>query len=518
MLLGEFMNIVVVGGGTAGWLTALFLLKKLEGQHTVTVVESSKLGIIGVGEGTTGYLAGVVTNELWNFGCNQDEFIKETGALIKYAIKHKGWTSNLEDSYIAPIDGSFTFKMLPDLLFAYGLKNLPRKDFHMITPLGYKVKKNLSSFSNSTKSFVNSNYGFHVDGNLVGKYFKKLCMQQDNITHIDCEISTVNLDEQGNISELVSTDGQTIKGDFFLDCSGFAKLLIKHLPNKWISYKENLPVNTAMPFLLPYAENETPESFSTAWAQTCGWMWRTPLLHRKGNGYTFCDAFTTPEKAQEEIATVLGHSIDPIKIIKFESGRLENAWVNNCVAIGLSAAFLEPLEATGIHSVIVQLKNLVFEYIKPTAELTMNKGSIKQYNDRTGRLYDDLRDFLVMHYMGGRTDSEFWRHISSGATKTEFVDTLLEMSKSRLCTYNDFPDYYGNAGWAIYSFVMAGLGHIDPNIAHNEINISAMNKQTNMAQQTEQAFAQLLTNWQEESVDLMPFDKFCKFYQDNLCI
>ena len=512
------MNIVVVGGGTAGWLAALFLLKKLEVQHSVTVVESSKLGIIGVGEGTTGYLTAVVTNELWNFGCDQDEFIKETGALIKYAIKHKGWTKDLDQHYIGPIDGSLTHKMLPDLLFAHGLKNLPREDLHMISPLGYKIKHNLSSFNYKTQSFVNSDYGFHVDGNLVGKYFKKLCMKQDNIRHIDCEITGVNLDNRGFVKELVSSDNQTISGDFFLDCSGFAKLLIKHLPNKWISYKKNLPVNTAMPFLLPYKDGESPEPFSTAWAQKSGWMWRTPLLHRKGNGYTFCDAFTTVEKAQEEIETVLGHAIDPVKIIKFESGRLKNAWVNNCVAIGLSAAFLEPLEATGIHAVIVQLKNLIFEYIKPTAELTVNTGSIKQYNKRTGALYDDLKDFLVMHYMGGRTDSEFWKYISSGATKTEFIDILLTMSKNRLCTYNDFPEYFGNAGWAIYSFVMAGLGHIDPDIAYNEIKIPAVDNQASMDRYTETAFGQKLMDWREESAELMPFDQFCKYYQDNLCI
>lgn len=512
------MNIVVVGGGTAGWLAALFLLKKLEGQHTITVVDSSKLGIIGVGEGTTGYLTSVVTNELWNFGCNQDEFIKETGASIKYGIKHKGWTSNLDQHYIGPLDGSLTYKMLPDLLFAYGLKKLPDDNFHLISPLGYKIKNNLSSFNYKTQSFVNSDYGFHVDGHLVGKYFKKLCMRQENINHIDCEIIGVNLDDRGYVKELISLDNQIIKGDFFLDCSGFAKLLMKHLPNKWISYKENLPVNTAMPFLLPYDVEETPEPYTTAWAQKAGWMWRTPLLHRKGNGYTFCDAFTTPEKAQEEIETILGQEIDPIKIIKFESGRLENVWVNNVVAIGLSAAFLEPLEATGIHAVIVQLKNLIFEYIKPTVDLTVNTGSIKQYNNRIGTLYEDLKDFVVMHYMGGRTDSEFWKHISSGATKTEFVDTLLTMSKNRLCTYNDFPEYFGSAGWGIYSFVMAGIGIIDADMAYNEIKIPAMDNQTSMDRYTETAFGQTLTNWRQESADLMPFDQFCKFYQDNLCI
>ena len=129
---------------------------------------------------------------------------------------------------------------------------------------------------------------------------------------------------------------------------------MKHLPSKWVSFKENLPLNTGMPFHLKYKEGEIPEPYTTAWAQKAGWMWQIPLLDRKGCGYVYDDNFTTPEKAQEEIETILGQEIDPIRIIKFDSGRQESAWIKNCVTIGLSSAFLEPLEATSIHSTIVQ--------------------------------------------------------------------------------------------------------------------------------------------------------------------
>ena len=138
-----------------------------------------------------------------------------------------------------------------------------------------------------------------------------------------------------------------------------------------------------MPFNLKYKQDEIPEPYTTAWAQKAGWMWQIPLMDRKGCGYVYCDAYTTPDKAQEEIETILGQEIDPIRTIKFSSGRQESAWIKNCVTIGLSSAFLEPLEAISIHSTIAQANNLFLECVKPTINNTINKGSIAIYNKRT---------------------------------------------------------------------------------------------------------------------------------------
>ena len=287
---------------------------------------------------------------------------------------------------------------------------------------------------------------------------------------------------------------------------------MKHLPSKWVSFKENLPLNTGMPFHLKYKEGEIPEPYTTAWAQKAGWMWQIPLLDRKGCGYVYDDNFTTPEKAQEEIETILGQEIDPIRIIKFDSGRQESAWIKNCVTIGLSSAFLEPLEATSIHSTIVQANNLFLEYVKPTFDETINEGSMSIYNKRTRKLYDDVKDFLVLHYMGGRDDSEFWKYIKTGATQTEFVKELLAMAKSKTPTFNDFPHYQGAAGWPLYSYVMEGINVLNKDIAGAELDMQF--KEGDLYELTQQSYYELQHQWQDATQYCYTYKEFIEYFRE----
>jgi tryptophan halogenase len=191
-------------------------------------------------------------------------------------------------------------------------------------------------------------------------------------------------------------------------------------------------------------------------------MWQIPSQHRKGCGYVFDDNFITADQAQAEIETTLGRPIDPIRVLKFDTGRLENVWEKNCLAIGLAAAFAEPLEATSIHTTIAQLMTFVFEFLKPKLEDTLNPGSRNSYNRRTAKLYDATKEFLIAHYMGGRTDSEFWKYVSSGKTKTEFVDNLLTMCKTQMPANRDLDISFAAPDMGLWSFVLAGLGHITP--------------------------------------------------------
>lgn len=505
------MKIVIVGGGTAGWVTAIMAAKR-HPYHEVVVIESTKIGVIGVGESTTGMLTDILTNWNFDFDCDHDEFIAETGATLKYAIKHHGWTNNIDDYYIGPIDGSFTRDSTPDAMFAYGLDKLSNRDLINVSQCGYWIANNKSNFSRLTNQFENSRHAMHVDAHLVGKYFKKKCLKEINASHIDSEVVDVKLKENGFIQSVTLINGDTIDGDFFIDCSGFSKILMKHMPSKWVSYQKNLPLNTGLPFQLTYKEGEMPESYTTAWAQKNGWMWQIPLMDRKGCGYVFCDAYTTPDKAQEEIETILNRKIDPIKVIKFDTGRQESAWINNCVTIGLSSAFLEPLEATSIHSTIVQAKTLIFEYIKPSFNDTMNEGSRNVYCQRTRKMFDDVKDFLVMHYMGGRQDSEFWKYIDTGATKTEFVSNLLEMAKTRIPTSHDFPAYYGSAGWALYSYVMAGIGKINTTKAASELDL-VVPVHGDLSQLTKEAYYDLQDKWAAESKDWYSYSDFITYFR-----
>ena len=461
------MNIVVVGGGTAGWLAAALLVKQYPQIHNVTIIESTKIGIIGVGEATTGYFTDVLVHDLKDLGVDHDEFIIETGSNIKYGIKHKGWTPDPTQAYFAPIDGSYTASESPDYFFAYALGQLGKDKLTSISTQGHWYEHNKSNFG-VQKQFVKHTHALQVDAQLVGKYLRKKVLAKTNTVHIDDQITKVNLNEQGFIKSLDLESGNTVEGDFFIDCSGFARRLMRELESDWTSYKQHLPVDSAFPFLLKYAEGERPEPYILAHAQSSGWMWRTSLLDRTGNGYIYDSNFITQEQAQAEVERVLGREVEPLKLFKFDSGRQTNAWVKNCVAIGISYAFLEPLESTSIHSTIVQIKNFL-DYLRPTFEDTMNTGSIKFYNQRTAKSYDELVNFLVLHYMGGRTDTEFWRYVATGATKTEFVADLLEMCKNRMPNSNDFNKYYGSAGWPLYSYVLAGIGKLTPEVALNEL-------------------------------------------------
>lgn len=508
------MNIVVVGGGTAGWVTALMISAR-HPNHKVTVVESSKLGVVGVGESTTGWMTDVLSNYKFDYGCDHDEFIIETGATLKYAIHHKGWTNNIDKGYIAPIDGSASRNTVPDFLVSWGQHNLQSSDFIKIAKCGYTISHNKSNFDKFNKQFIGFDHAMHIDANLAGQYFKKITLKKPNTSCIDNVVKTVNLNsENGFIKSIILEDGKVIEGDFFIDCSGFNKVLMNAVaPGKWISYQKNLPLNTGLPFLLKYKETEMPESYTTAWAQKNGWMWQIPLMDRKGCGYVFCDAFTTPDKAQEEIETILGQPIEPIRTIKFDAGRQESAWVKNCVSIGLSSAFLEPLEATSIHSSVVQAHNFAAEYLKEDLVETMNEGSRKVYNRRTRVMYDDVKDFIVMHYMGGRTDSEFWKMIDSGVTRTDFVDTLLHMGKTKVPSDNDFFNYPGAAGWPLYSFVMNGLNLIDKTASATDLK-TLMPGHGDLQSVATEVYYNMQDVWGESLQNCYSYDEFIRYFRD----
>ena len=454
------MEIVVVGGGTAGWLAAL-MISKIKPEHTVTVIESSKIGIIGAGEGSTGSLTTIVQNEMYNLGCVEQDFVKECDATLKLGIKHINWNKNVSGHYIAPIDGSPTSNDRCDIVFQHALGYRDQNLLHLATELGYKIHHNKNSFVEK-----DGNHAYHFDAHKVGKYFKKI----SNTAHIDSEVENVVLNsETGWIEKLKLSNGQTIQGDMFIDASGFNQILMKAVGGKWKSYKKNLPVNSALPFLLPYEEDEIIEPVTNAWAQNNGWCWQIPTLHRRGCGYVFCDDFVTPEQAQDELEKTIGKKVDPIRLLKFESGRQEKLWIKNVLSVGLCAAFAEPLEATSIHTTIMQLKHFVFGCLSNTAEITCNDAQIDSYNNINGHLYDTVKDFLVAHYTCGRNDTEFWKYIDSGATITPFVEDIHAMCKHRVPNATLFPRQEGSAGWPLWSYVLAGTGKLSDEVCRKEI-------------------------------------------------
>jgi tryptophan halogenase len=460
------MRITVVGGGTAGWLAAL-MIKKVQGDsHDVTVVESSQIGIVGAGEGSTGYLTDIIQGNTWDYGCNEADFLAETNATIKLGIKHKEW-KRLGHEYIAPIDGSAIATTGTDYLLLHAILN--DLNPHEASENGKLIQSNMSSFYFEDGKIENTkSHAYHFDAHLVGQYFKKVCGQ--DVTHIDAKVLDINVDPNGNVDSIVLDNGQTVQSDFFVDASGFARLFGKKLGIDWISYAKHLPVNTAMPFLIPHTDGKRIEPVTTAWAQKAGWMWQIPTQDRYGCGYVFDNNFLSNDEAQIEIEQKLGMEIEPIRFLNFETGRSDKFWFKNCLSIGLAAAFAEPLEATSIHSTIVQLHSFIFDYLKDTKESTCNQGMINIYNRKTAKMYDDYKDFLAIHYVTERADSEFWRWIQTGELLPDKVLDYLELQKSKILHPNDFDQYYGYAGASLYNWVLTGIGIIDKKLAKSEMD------------------------------------------------
>ena len=475
------MNIVVVGGGTAGWLAA-FLISKTHPNYKVTLIESSKIGIIGAGEGSTGTLTSIVRNVDWDFGLNEEEFLRKTKASIKLGILHKDW-KDLNTEYIAPIDGPSSARFAgigtPVSLFHQLAFDKP---IHMASYNGYCIEYNSSSFYSNLDNA--GSHAYHFDGRLVGAFFKE---KSPLVKSLDAIVKDVDVNSAGEIVSLTLDDGSQVFGDFFIDASGFSRILAKAQDIKWVSYKEHLPVDTAIPFLIPFGDKEKIRPITTAWAQKNGWMWKIPTQERYGCGYNFSSQYTDVEAAKKEVELSLGHEITPIKVINFEPGKLETVWNKNCLSIGLSAAFLEPLEATSIHSTIVQLLGFVFNNLRDTVDETCNMGAVRAYNDIASVMYDGFRDFLSVHYASSRTDSEFWRDVSRDDRRTDKARDILNISSYRALSDMDFFKSTGFEGSVLHNWVLAGLGKLTKETAIKELEFY---KQTDFSKEFSNKFIQ----------------------------
>lgn len=440
------MKIVIVGGGTAGWLAAMILSNFYN--HSVTVIESSKIGIIGVGEGGT-HVIGSLINSNSELGFDPRSFMEDTRGSMKIAVLHKGWPN----TYHLPLDilpNTDREDFLPLLISQ-------NKNIREVSPLGiFLSEEKVPIRKDETDVWKETEWSFHFDGHLVGKWLKSKCK---HVEVIDSVVAEVNINESG-VSNLTLEDGRLVTGDLYIDCTGFQKLLMNKLGNKWISYSKNLIMNSAVPFRVPY---KRPINVHTqAEAMSAGWTWNIPLFEDVGMGYVYCDKFIEYDNVIKELENrYTDFKINPGKHIKFEAGRLENMWHKNCVSLGLASAFVEPLEATSIHATKIQIDAL--------GESLKNQSSKDLYNKDMGKIYDDIKDFIVLHYLGERTDTEFWRYCSSGAIMTDRVKEILEIASHRMLTEEDIPNPYNHLSYRAWNHVLAGLGKFTKEVAQKSI-------------------------------------------------
>lgn len=270
-----------------------------------------------------------------------------------------------------------------------------------------------------------------------------------------------------------------VTGDFFIDCSGFSKVLMSKLEGyQWIDQSDKLPVNKATIFK-PETEKNPKYPFTHAIANTSGWIFEIPTRHKVGRGYIHCDEYIQEDEVIQEIESQYGE-VDVLKTINFSAGRTNNAWISNCLCLGLASNFIEPLQATSLHVSIIQIEKFIRDCLMPTKGETVNNAVIKKYNDFFNRLCDDLLDFVQVTYMGGRTDTEFWKYMTYDAKKSDRLINILELAKHRLTRSTDFDSYDGFAGQAIWNYTLAGLGYytsevIEKVLSNNNINLDEVN-------------------------------------------
>jgi tryptophan halogenase len=451
------MKITIVGGGTAGWIAAYYISKAQPKMHEIAVIESSKIGIIGAGEGSTGSMVSLLDGSFFNYKANIEEFVSKTDATPKMGIRHKNWGIKKE-SYYAPLDVSPTGLTNNDYIFKHVLSTYGKEKMHLASKIGQNYENN---------KYYNYS-AFHFDGHKVGKFFKEECLK-DGVKVYDSVVQKTNITEQENIKSIVLDDGYILESDLFIDCTGFSRLLMKSIGTEWVSKKDVLPMDTAMPFLLNYSEEEVVMPETTATALSSGWMWDIPLYTRRGCGYVFDSSFISKEDAQKEIETYLGKEISPIKFIDFDSGYSSYFWKNNVLCLGLSSSFVEPLEATSIHNTIVQISIFVDQFLDVDSNTTFVKTKQNLYNKRIKFLMDLTVDFISLHYQGGRKDTEFWKHIVDKKVVTENANTILEQAKYKIPGYTIMEGMYGSFSVPLANWNLAGMGIITKEQAKYEL-------------------------------------------------
>lgn len=408
-MTNNIKRIIIVGGGTAGWMAAASLSQYLKHRDiNIHLVESAEIGTIGVGEAT---LPGIKDfND--SLGIDEIDFIKKTQATFKLGIEFNDW-KNLGSqffhpfaSYGAPIDDVTFYEVWQRLFKQQKAKEL----MHYCLPsMMAKNNKFAQPNPNTASPLARYHYAFHFDASLYAAYLRRYAEEKGVVRHED-KITQVKLLDNGFIGSVCLEKGEELAGDLFIDCSGFRGVLIEGaLKTGYEDWSHWLPVNSAVAVQSESALEPTP--FTKTTALEAGWQWRIPLQHRVGNGYVYCDKFISDEAATEILLSRLdGKPTIKPRVIKFTTGKRNKFWNKNCVALGLASGFLEPLESTSISLIQTGISKLLMFF----PDMSFNEADINEANRLASIEMERIRDFILLHYtLSQRTDSEFWRYIKT---------------------------------------------------------------------------------------------------------
>ena len=403
------LRVVVLGGGTAGWMTAAGLAGLLPGLAEVTLVESEDIGIVGVGEATLPHLRGYVER----LGIDEAAFMKATHATFKLGIDFRDF-GRIGESYIHPF-GTFG-ENVADVGFHHYWLEMARQG--LAKPIGAYSLAVAAAQANrfappADNDSLASTYGYayQFDATLFGPFMRKHGLKT-GVKRIEGLVTSVDRDpESGDVRALRLRGGMRLEGDLFIDCSGFRALLIGGaLEEEWEDWSQWLPCDRAAAMPCAHVPGAPLRPYTTATAMPAGWRWQIPLQHRMGNGYVFSSAFLSEDEACETIRTAAeGEPLADPRVLRFRAGRRRRSWQKNVISVGLASGFLEPLESTSIY-----LAQMAITYL---IELFPDGPGIDprdrdEFNRLVDMEYDRVRDFLILHYHAtSRADSAFWDHV-----------------------------------------------------------------------------------------------------------
>ena len=516
-------DVVILGGGTAGWMAATYLSKALGEQTRITLIEAETIPRIGVGEATVPNLQKVFFDFL---GIPEEEWMRECNASFKCAVKFVNWRKTP-----AAHGGNHFyhhFGTVPDIngvplsshwMLRRSLEG-DREEFdyacYRRAPLlDAKLAPRTSDGQRAMR------YAWHFDANLVAAYLRKLGVGW-GVNHVVDELEQVEHHPDGRIAALKTRRGGRHEGELFIDCSGFRGLLInKAMGEPFIDMSDHLLCDSAVATAVPHDdEGNGIEPYTSSIAMKHGWTWKIPMLTRFGSGYVFSSKFVSRDEATEEFARLW--KLDPAKTafnqISFRTGRNRRAWVKNCVSLGLASCFLEPLESTGIYFIYAAIHQLARHF----PDKSFNPTLIDRFNEEIEAMYDDSRDFIQAHYFTtSRDDTPFWLANKHGLRLSDNIRHKLATYKAGLpvnltltddaagynSLENEFRNYWANSS---YYCIFAGMGWL-PDAPQPRIRYRA----ADMAK-AQETFAALRAQSAEWRKRLLPAYEYLKaFHQPS---
>ncbi|MCW8125854.1 tryptophan halogenase family protein [Microbulbifer halophilus] len=437
-------KVVIAGGGTAGWIAAVALSKKLGELLDITLVESEQIGTVGVGEATIPPLR--TFHKL--LGIDEREFMRTTQATAKLGIAFENWGQK-GDRYIHSFGKMGTSAWMCDFHHFW----LRGREMGFDSDIGDFCPElqaaEAGKFATSSNSPIN--FAYHLDAGKYAKFLRTIS-ERHGVTRVEGKIREVKQDsESGCIESLVLEDGSTVAGDLFIDCTGFRGLLIEQaLDTGFEDWSHWLPCNRAVPLQTQATGPALP--YTRAIAHDAGWQWQIPLQSRVGNGLVYSSHHLSDEEAIERLlSNIEGEAITEPRVIRYQTGRRRRVWNRNCIALGLASGFVEPLESTSIHLIVTGITRLLqlfpIDGICPSL--------VDEYNQQTRDELEKVRDFIILHYhMTERGDSEFWKYCKNMQIP-ESLAHRINLFRERAHAYQDGGELFRVDSWVQ---VMLGQG------------------------------------------------------------